>query len=143
VKLDFGDHNWILVHGLGIKCWRRKSRLPITLIMRAEYSESNNSKMIALDLLRHTNINLPPARGIDSDDEQVMFNFSEEAVIGSNNESNSTVLVPVSPWLDQGSNSSMRKCSRLLYVKKGVAEEGKFSLPNDTDGNSDGITVQW
>ena len=111
--------------------------------MRAEYSESNNSIMIALDLLRHTNINFPPARGIDSDDEQVMFNFSEEAVIGSNNESNSTVLVPVSPWLDQGSNSSMRKCSRPLYVKKGVAEEGKFSLPNDTDGNSDGITVQW
>ena len=53
-----------------------------------------------------------------------MFNFSEEAVIGSNNESNSTVLVPVSPWLDQGSISSIRKCSRLLYVKKGVAEEG-------------------
>ena len=110
--------------------------------MRAEYSESNNSKMIELDLLRHTNINLPPARGIDSDDE-VMFNFSEEAVIGSNNESNSTVLVPESPWLDQGSISSIRKCSRLLYVKKGVAEEGIISLPNDTDGNSDGITVQW
>jgi hypothetical protein len=111
--------------------------------MRAEYSESNNSKMIELSLLPHTNINLPPAREIDSDDEQVMFDFSEEAVIGSNNESNSTVLVPVSPWLDQGSNSSIRKSSRLPYVKKGVAEEGKFSLTNDTDDNSDGITFQW
>ena len=88
------------MHGLGIKCWRQKSRLPITLIMRAENSESNNSKTIDFDLLRHTNINLPPARGIDSDDEQVMFNFSEEAVIGSNNESNSMVSVPASPWLD-------------------------------------------
>jgi hypothetical protein len=111
--------------------------------MRAEYSESNNSKMIELALLRHTNINLPLTWGIDSDDERVMFNFSEEAVIGSNNEPNSTFLVPLSSWLDQGSNSSIRKCSRLSYVKKGVAEEGKFSLTNDTDGNSDVITFHW
>lgn len=131
------------MHGLGIKCWRRKSRLPITLIMRAEYSESNNSKMIELALLRLTNINFPPARGIDSDDEPVMFKFSEEAVIGSNSESNFTVLAPVCPWLDQGSSSNGRKCSGLSYVKKGVAEEGKFRLANDTDGNSDGITFQW
>jgi hypothetical protein len=110
--------------------------------VRAEYSESNNSKMIELALLQLTNLNLLAAKEIDRDDEPAIFKHNKDA-IDCNFESNSMVLTPVCKWLNQISDSNGMKCSRISDRRKVLDEKGKFRLKNGIDSDSVGMPFQW
>lgn len=109
--------------------------------MRAEYSETNNSKMIELALLPLTYLNLPAAREIDRDDESAILKYNDD-VMGCNFESNSVGWTLVWHRLDQVLDSSIMEYSRPLVRRRGVDEEGKFRLENGIDNNSVGISFQ-
>lgn len=107
--------------------------------MRAEYSETNNSKMIELPLLSPTYLNLPAA---DRDDDSGILEYNDD-VIGCNFESNSVGWTPVCHRLDQVLDSSIMEYSRPLARRRGLDDEGKFRLENGIDNNSVGISFQW
>jgi hypothetical protein len=119
-----------------------KSRTPITLIMRGEYSESNNSKMIEFALLPLTNPNLTAAREKDRDDESAVSKYNDD-VFGFNFESRSVGGTPVCHRLDQVLDFINMGCSRLSVRGNELAEEGLFRLENGIDNNSVGVAFQW
>jgi hypothetical protein len=131
-----------LGHLFGIKCRCLESSSPITLIMREEYSESNNSKMSELALLPHANLNMTAARKIDRDDEPLILKYNG-GVIGCNFESISRGLKPSCHRLNQVFDSNNMKYSGPSVRRKGVDGEGKFRLKNGIDNNTAGITFQW
>jgi hypothetical protein len=110
--------------------------------MRAEYSESNNSKMIEFALLPLTYPNLMAAREIDRDDESVVSKYNDH-VFGCNFESRSVGGTPVCHRLDQVLDFFDIECSRLSVRGKELAEEGLFRLGSGIDNNSVGVAFKW
>lgn len=109
--------------------------------MRAEYSESNNSKMIEFALLPLTYPNLMAAREIDRDDESVS-KYNDDGS-GCNFESRSVDGTPVCHRLDQVLDFFDIECSRLSVRGKELAEEGLFRLGSGIDNNSVGVAFKW
>ena len=110
--------------------------------MRAEYSESNNSKMIGLVLLPLTHLNYKTARELDHDDESAVLKYKDDA-IGHKFESSSVSGTPVCYRLDQVLDSINMEYSRLSVRKKGLAEERKGPLKRGIDSSSIGMAFQW
>jgi hypothetical protein len=109
--------------------------------MRAEYSESNNSKMIGLVLLPLTHLNYTTARELDHDDESTVLKYTDDA-IGRKFESSSVGGTPVCYRLDQVLDSINMEYSRSVR-RKGLAEERKGPLKSGIDSSSIGMAFQW
>ena len=110
--------------------------------MRAEYSESNNSKMIEFALLPLTFPNLMAAREIGRDDESVVSKYNDDGSC-CHFESRSVDGTPVCHRLDQVLDFFDMECSRLSVRGKELAEEGLFRLGNGIDNNSVGVAFKW
>ncbi len=82
--------------------------------MRAEYSESNNSKMIEFALLPLTYPNLMAASEIDRDDESVVSKYNDDG-FGCNFESRSVDGTPVCHRVDQVLDFFDIECSRVAF----------------------------